>query len=86
VNAKTDLTASYTYSSADYAQANYFSGLPVGLVYNWHIVSAGVVRKISDNITASLQYRFYGYDEPNTAGANNYTAHGVIAALTIALR
>jgi hypothetical protein len=85
VNAKTDLIASYTYSSADYGQANYFSGLPVGLVYNWHIVTAGVVRKISSNMTASLQYRFYGYDEPNTAGANNYTAHGVIGALTIAL-
>lgn len=86
VNAKTDLTASYTYSTADYGQDNYVSGLPVGLVYSWHIVSAGVVRKINDNITATLQYRFYGYDEPNTGGANNYTAHGVIGAVTIALK
>ncbi|HEY6225820.1 MAG TPA: hypothetical protein VI282_01740, partial [Verrucomicrobiae bacterium] len=85
VNAKTDLTAAYTYSWANYGQANYFSGLPVGMVYNWHIVSAGLVRKLSANMTASLQYRYYNYDEPNTAGANNYTAHGVIGALTIAL-
>jgi hypothetical protein len=86
VNDKTDLSAGYTYSWADYGQSNYAAGLPVGIVYNWHIVTAGLVRKITANTTASLQYRFYNYDEPNTAGANNYTAHGMIGAVTIALR
>jgi hypothetical protein len=86
LNAKTDLTASYSYSWANYGQSNYATGLPLGMVYHWHIVTAGLSRKISTNATASVQYRFYNYDEPNTGGVNNYTAHGIIAAVTIALR
>jgi hypothetical protein len=86
LDAKTDLTGSYSYSWADYGQSNFATGLPVGIVYHWHIVSAGVSRKISSTTTASLQYRYYNYDEPNTGGANNYTAHGIIAAVTIALK
>lgn len=86
LDAKTDVTGAYTYSWADYGQDNYATGLPVGIVYNWHIVTAGLSRKITDNARASLQYRFYQYDEPNTAMANNYTAHGIIGALTIALK
>jgi hypothetical protein len=86
INEKTDLTAAYTYSWADFGQSNYEAGLPVGIEYNWHIVTAGIVRKIATNMTATLQYRFYNYDESNTGGVNNYTAHGVIGALSIALR
>jgi hypothetical protein len=85
VNEKTDLNASYAYSWADYGQNNDPAGLPVGIIYDWHIVSAGVTRRFQKNITTNFQYRFYQYDEDNSGGLNNYTAHGVLAALTIAL-
>ena len=85
MNRKTDLTASYTYSWADYGQNNEPAGLPVGIVYDWHIVSAGVTRRFRKNISTNLQYRFYHYDEGNTGGVNNYTAHGVLASLTMSL-
>ena len=85
VNDKTDLNATYTYSWADYGENNDPAGLPVGIIYDWHIVSAGVTRRFQKNITTNLQYRFYQYDEDNSGGVNNYIAHGVLAALTIAL-
>lgn len=81
LNAKTHLNASYNYSWTDYGQSNYATGLPLGLVYDWHMVSLGLTRQIKKNITANLQYRFYSYDEQNTGGMNNYIAHGVIASL-----
>jgi hypothetical protein len=85
MNEKTDLTAGYTFSWADYAQDNSATGLPVGIAYDWHIVSGAVTRRFRENISATLQYRFYYYDEFRTSGFHNYTAHGVLAAMTIAL-
>jgi hypothetical protein len=83
LNNKTDLTASYTYSWADFGQNNDPAGLPVGIVYDWHIVSAGISRRFQKNVATNLQYRLYHYDEKNTGGINNYTAHGVLASLTM---
>lgn len=85
LNAKTDLTAGYTYSWADYAQGNFDAGLPVGIAYDWHIVSAGLHRKIRKNISTNLQYRFYKYDQENSGGFYNYTAHGILASLTMVI-
>lgn len=84
LNEKTDLIAGYTYTRADYEQES-ASVLPVGMVFDWHIVHGGVTRRISTNITASVQYRFYQYNEQNSEGMNNYTAHGVIASLAMTL-
>ncbi|HEX7859488.1 MAG TPA: c-type cytochrome domain-containing protein [Verrucomicrobiae bacterium] len=81
---KTDLNANYTYSWADYGQNNAPEGLPIGLQYDWHIISAGITRRLSKNVTTNLQYRFYAYDEDN-AGPNNYTAHGILASLSMIL-
>jgi hypothetical protein len=41
-NSKTDLSAGYTYSWAGYGQHNEPAGLPLGIVYDWHILSAGI--------------------------------------------
>jgi hypothetical protein len=85
LNQKTDLIAGYTYSWADFGQSNYDAGLPLGIVYDWHMVSAGVTRRLRKNISTNLQYRFYGFDQENAGGTQNYTAHGVLASLTMRL-
>ncbi len=84
INDKIDIFGSYNYSWADYGQDT--SGLPLGLIYDWHMVTAGISRKWRENISTSLQYRFYHYDEENTGGSNNYTAHGVLASLSMSLK
>ncbi len=79
---RTDLTASYTYSRADYGQSNFADGLPLGMDYDWHIISGGLTRRFKKNLTATLSYRYYQYDEASAGGFNDYTAHGVLLAMT----
>ncbi|MBL9166481.1 MAG: hypothetical protein JNN07_01930 [Verrucomicrobiales bacterium] len=81
----TDLTASYNYSKADFGQANFVDGLPLGLDYELHGVQTGLTWRFRKNTITRLQYGFYNYDEKNTGGWNNYTAHALFAMLTIKL-
>lgn len=81
----TDLTASYTYSKADFGQANFAEGLPLGLDYELHGIQTGITWRFRKNTTTRLQYGYYNYDEKNTGGWNNYTAHALFAMLTIKL-
>src|SRR5262249_8892506 len=85
LNEKTDLQASYAFSWADYRQDNFADGLPVGIFYQQHAVTAGLARRISKDISAKLQYGYYYYDEPSSGHANNYTAHAVFATLVVRL-
>jgi mono/diheme cytochrome c family protein len=80
---KTDLTAGYTFSRADFGQDNYADGLPVGMRYDLHGLQAGVISKCTKNLTTRLQYGFYHYDEPTSGGANDYTAHSIFASLSL---
>ena len=82
VSTNTELTASYTFSMADYAQDNAAAGLPLGINYDWHVVQAGVTRRFR-HASVNLRYAFYRYDEPTSGGFNDYTAHAVFAALTL---
>jgi mono/diheme cytochrome c family protein len=79
---QTDLTASYAFSKADYAQDNFADGLPLGINYDRHSLLAGVKRQFKHGLTASLQYGFFLYDEPTLGGAADYTAHGIFAWFT----
>jgi mono/diheme cytochrome c family protein len=83
VSQNTDLTATYSFSWADYAQNNYTEGPPVGLHYQQHGLTAGISRRLTANISTRLQYGFYYYEEPSSGGANNYTAHAVLATLVV---
>jgi len=85
LNEKTDLRTTYSYSRADYGQHNFADGLPLGIRYQQHALTAGLSRQISKNISAKLQYGFYLYDEPSSGGANNYTAHAVFGTLVMRL-
>ncbi|MBI3415257.1 MAG: hypothetical protein HY043_08045 [Verrucomicrobia bacterium] len=79
VNAATDLTASYSFSHADYGQHN--DGLPLGVIYDLHGVQVGLTRQLNKNLKLRLQYGFYKYDEPTSGTVNNYTAHAVFATM-----
>ena len=77
----TDLTASYSYSRADFGQINP-TGLPTGIIYDWHGAQAGITRRFKKNITTTLQYGFYRYDEPSAGGRNDFIAHSIFATLS----
>ncbi|HMO65001.1 MAG TPA: hypothetical protein PKE47_07240 [Verrucomicrobiota bacterium] len=79
LNGKMDLLASCLFSVADYAQDN-TDGLPLGIEYTRHGVTAGFTRRMRRNVTATLQYAFWHYDEPSRGGAADYTAHGLFAS------
>ncbi|MFN0067161.1 MAG: hypothetical protein ACKVYV_05940 [Limisphaerales bacterium] len=76
---KMDLLASYLFSTADYSQDN-AAGLPLGIEYTRHGVTAGFTRRMRKNVTATLQYAFWTYDEPSRGGAADYTAQGFFAS------
>ena len=80
---RTDLHASYSFSRADYRQHNEADGLPLGIFYNRHAVMAGITRRLLKNMSGTLQYGFFYYREPTSGGANDYTAHAVLASLSV---
>ncbi len=85
LNDKTDLRATYAFSRADYRQQNAAAGLPLGIVYHQHGVTASLTRRLLKNMTGTVQYGFFYYTEPTSGGANNYKAHAVLATISIRL-
>jgi hypothetical protein len=79
---RTDFNISYIWSASDYEQTNFADGLPLGIKYQWNQLRAGVSRKLSESLRVNLLYLFQLYDEPSSAGFNDYTANGVFASLT----
>lgn len=78
---KTDVTAGYTFSSADFQQNNFATGLPLGIDYHLHGLQIGLVSRCTEKLTTKLQYGFYRYTEPSSGGANDYTANAVFVSL-----
>ena len=85
LNAKTDLSASYAFSKADFAQDNFADGLPLGINYAQHGLQVGIRRRIGKGTTLGLQSSFYHYSEPSSGGSNNFTGYAVFATLAIQL-
>ena len=81
----TDLQATYSFSRADYTQNNQADGLPLGIAYQMHGLEAGLTRRFGKNITTHLTYGFYRNNDASSAGANSYTAHALMASLTLRL-
>jgi mono/diheme cytochrome c family protein len=86
LNSTTDWQASYAFSRADYSQNNASVAWPQGIAYDHHSLVAGVSRRFKNHMTTNLQYGFFRYDEPSSGRVNNYTAHAVLASLTISLQ
>jgi hypothetical protein len=83
LNQSTDLHAAYSFSEADYGQDNVVNGLPLGLNYTRHGLMVGLTRHWTKLVTTNLRYGYYQYTEPGTGGINNYTAHGIMAMLSL---
>lgn len=82
---KTDLLGTVLYSRADYEQDNRADGLPLGLNYDWLQVSLGVNRQMTENTSLRVDYVYFRYDEPWSAGLNDYEANGVFTSLMVRL-
>jgi hypothetical protein len=71
LNQKTDLTASYSLSIADFAQDNFAGGLPLGIKYQQQAVQIGINRRIGKAKTVScdmkLQSVLLGWSSPDQA-------------------
>jgi hypothetical protein len=80
LTARTDLTAGYTFSTANFRQDLLADGLAVGMRYDRHAIQAGLSSRLSENFTTKLQYGFYQYNEPSAGGANDYRAHAVFVS------
>jgi hypothetical protein len=85
LNQTTDLIATYNFSWADYSQDNFTAGLPLGIHYREHALTAGVARRLSKNVTAKLRYGFYVYEEPSSGDTSNFTAHALFGTLVVRL-
>ena len=86
LNNKTDLSAGYSLSMADFSQDNFAAGLPLGIKYQQHGVQVGLKRRIGKSKILSLRYSFYHYDEPSSGGFNNFNAQAIFATLSFPLR
>jgi hypothetical protein len=81
----TDITATYSFSRARFAQHNFTAGLPLGIDYDLHGVQVGVTHRVSTNLTAGVQYGFFDYSEPTLHGFGDYKAHMIFATVAIRL-
>jgi hypothetical protein len=74
---KTDLTLGYLYYLADNYKDNSSVGVPYGAGAEEHSVSAGITRRIRDNIRVFLRYSYYHYTDETFGGNQDYHAHAV---------
>lgn len=78
----TTLTTTYSYAKSQFGQDN-LDGLPLGIDFERHGLQVGLSRRLLKGMTASLRYAYYRYREPTLGGANDYTAHGILATLAV---
>ncbi len=83
VDNKTDFTATYSFSRADFGQANQALGLPLGSDYHLHGLQAGLTRRIRDSAKIGVQYLFQRYTDKTGGGVYDYTAHGIFTTLSL---
>lgn len=80
IDNKTDVVADYSTSWAKNNQGNANLTLPLGVNYTQHSANVTLSRQLTKRIRGQLRYGFYQYDDDWTAGANNYTAHLIMAS------
>ena len=78
---KTDLHASYNYYHACDYQNNVGAGMPYGAGAVQNTVTAGIVRKLTKNISMSLNYSYVAYSDQTSGYNNSYTANMIYSGL-----
>ena len=81
IDDKTDLQLGYTYYHAADYQNNASAGMPYGAGAVENTVTAGIVRKLTKNISLSLNYSYYVYTDQTSGNHNNYTANVISSGL-----
>lgn len=85
VNQRADMSLSYSFSLADFAQPNpgpdSASPPPLGIRYQQHALLAVLTYRVNQQLTTRLQYGFFLYDEPTAGTANDYRAQMAFASL-----
>lgn len=82
-NERTDLACAYSFSLADFAQPTAAGRVVAGTDYTLHGLRAGIGRRFGRDVKVRLEYGFNQYHEPTAQGQNDYTAHGIFAAVTL---
>ena len=80
LDSKTDLQVACNFSRAHYGQNNP-AGVPLGIDFTHQQLLAGLTRRFSDRVSASLRYGFSQYSEPGSGNLNHFTAHSVFVTL-----
>jgi hypothetical protein len=83
MSARTDLSASYSFSSARFSQHLSAEGTPLGIDYDLHGIQFGVSHRLNTNTVVGAQYGFYHYEEPTAHGFNDYRTHVIFATLAV---
>jgi hypothetical protein len=81
-----NLSATYSFSEANYGENNGADGVPLGLSYTQHNLIFGISKKINANLSSTLRYVFSDYTEPSSGGFNDYNSQGLFATLSYAWR
>jgi Planctomycete cytochrome C len=82
INQTSDLSASYTFSEANYAQNNGTAGVPLGIDYTRHNAALALTKHFKHQITGTIRYAFTTYTEPTAGDLTDYTAQSIFAVLT----
>ncbi|MBI2925967.1 MAG: hypothetical protein HYY24_09710 [Verrucomicrobia bacterium] len=72
---KTDLQATYLWYRADNYSSHFVVGLPLGAGAEEHGLTAGLSRRIRDNMRWSCKYGYYKNRDQTSGFNNNYEAH-----------
>ena len=83
LNERTDLACTYSFSQADFAQPTAAGRVVAGTDYTLHGLRTGIGRRLGKDMKLRWEYGFNKYHEPTAQGQNDYTAHGIFAALTL---
>ncbi len=78
---RTDLNVSYFYYRADNYDGDSSITLPLGSSSEEHGITAGVVRRVTQNIRLALKYGFSHFRDAGSGGNNEYDAHLVYSSL-----
>ena len=81
LNQKTDLDAQYSYYRADNHTDNSAFSQPYGAGAEEHSITAGMPRRIRENLRWSLKYGFLDYRDGTSGGNNDFTANLVFSTV-----